>query len=68
MTNLTELDEMRMVADDGEHAVLDDLRRRAGITWECYGDDDEGGGHWTNHRDDDVCGICQRPRPEVRAG
>ena len=55
-----EVAEMYRVADDYEAQTLDELRIRAGITWECYGED--GDSCWTNHRDDPKCDRCGRPR------
>ena len=60
----TEVDRMYDVADDYEAATLDELRRRAGITWECYrGDPDRLSSCWTNMADDEVCQQCGTPRP-----
>ena len=53
-TIYTEGDLMYQVAEDWEAAVLDDLRRRAGLTWEHEG-------CWTNLITDDRCGKCGAP-------
>lgn len=50
-TIVTELDQMYRVAEDWEADVLDALRRRAGITWECEG-------CWTNTADTATCDQC----------
>ena len=60
----TEIDRLYQVAEDWEADVLDQLRRRAGLTWECTGDKPDGFSHWTNLSTDDVCGLCGRRRPE----
>ena len=61
---VTEVDEMYRVADDYEAQVLDELRVRAGLTWECYGPEpDSIYSCWTNGRDDAVCDQCGNPRP-----
>lgn len=51
------------VADDYEAEVLDGLRLRAGLTWDCLGG--RGLAHWTNTEDDSTCGECGRPRPNA---
>ena len=61
-----EVTEMYRVADDYEAGVLDQLRERAGITWECYGPEPYSiAPCWTNRRDDAVCDQCGTPRPPL---
>jgi len=48
---------MYQVAEDWEADVLDQLRRRAGVTWEC---DCPGG--WTNLATETNCAKCGKPR------
>ncbi len=55
-----EISRLLAVANDGERTMLDELRRRAGITWEHPG-------CWTNMADETQCGRCGRPRGEVEA-
>jgi hypothetical protein len=56
-----QLTQLYNVAGDGEAAMLDDLRRRAGQTWEHIG-------CWTNTTDDDACENCGKPRAEIDEG
>ena|SRR5947209_2005185 len=59
--------ELYQLASDGEAAMLDQLRRRAGQTWDCYGDDpDELKVCWTNGRPGH-CENCGRPRPDSKS-
>lgn len=50
-TMFTEIDLMFQVAEDWEADVLSDLRRRAGITWQC-----ECG--YSNMADESTCDGC----------
>lgn len=51
-----ELERIWAVADDDEKAIIDTLRRRAGLTWECPD-------CWTNDEHDQVCDNCGKPKP-----
>lgn len=55
-----EIDAMYRVAEDWEADVLDQLRRRAGITWEHTG-------CWTNYADVNECERCGRSRADIEA-
>jgi len=55
MENDEELARMYDVAQDWEASVLDDLRQRAGITWECECP-------WTNLAEDATCQHCGREK------
>lgn len=65
----TAIERLYAVADDHETDVLDALRERAGLTWECR--DVTGYSHWTNDETDKSCGgwiasenrVCGKPRP-----
>ena len=61
-----DVDRMYEVAEDWEADVLDALRRRAGLTWECDGGDPERFSHWTNLESDEHCGLCGRARPSEK--
>lgn len=54
---MTEVDRLYAIADDHEADTLDQLRERAGITWECRVDD-----HWTNMKGErcERCGRTER--------
>ena len=54
---------MYAVADDYEADQLDELRRRAGLIWECDGGNPDQFSHWTNPEVADRCERCGRPRP-----
>jgi hypothetical protein len=62
---VSEFEKMYEVATDDEAVVLDDLRRRAGITWECTCQP----GGWTNAvgpaASVDFCDRCGARRPEA---
>jgi hypothetical protein len=60
-TSVDEIAHLYQVADDHEAALLDDLRRRAGLTWDCEACEDRGG--WTNLSGDSVCGRCGEAVP-----
>lgn len=49
-----EIQRLYEIASDGETAILDDLRRRAGIVWDHVG-------CWTNPAADLVCDRCGLP-------
>lgn len=51
-----EMERIWNVADDYEMSIIEGLRRRAGLTWECPD-------CWTNEEDDQVCGQCGEPKP-----
>jgi hypothetical protein len=53
----TEIERLYEVADDSEADVLDALRIRAGITWDCEPC------RWTNVGDN--CELCNASRPET---
>jgi hypothetical protein len=57
----TEVTRLYEAANDSEAALLDDLRVRAGIVWECYGRTG-GCSCWTNPADSAVCEHCGAPR------
>jgi hypothetical protein len=61
---MTPIERLYEIADDNEVAVLDRLRDRAGLTWECR--DSEGRAHWTNGEDETVCGECGKLRPPCK--
>jgi hypothetical protein len=61
MSPYLDLSKLYEVAEDYEAAVLDRLRDRAGLTWECLNTD--GHAHWTNDADERVCGKCGKVKP-----
>jgi len=60
MKRRTEIEKLYAVADGDEADVLDRLREKAGITWECR--DENGYSHWTNTSRRKTCERCHRPR------
>ena len=61
MADGNEVDELYEVAEDWEADVLDALRRRAGLVWECEGDGQRP--CWTNLATATACEHCGRARP-----
>lgn len=56
---MSTIDRLFEVATDHERAVLQDLSRRAGLTWDCHGDGEDP--HWTNVAES-TCELCDLPR------
>lgn len=50
------------IADDHEAAILDRLRERAGLTWECYGSETTPC-RWTNIAAATSCERCGQQQP-----